>query len=124
MLKLADGTLLDITKDVPRLCYQCHSAKYKEWVAGTHGRNLLSCTAAGCHDPHTPTYIYAEPLLPFVGVGFQFKVLSGREPFTPLAPPAPAPPTDTPTWYSALVVLGLAAAGGQLARLLRGRQKR
>lgn len=124
MLKLADGTLLDITTDVPRLCYQCHSAKYKEWVAGTHGRNLPSCSAAGCHDPHTPMYIYAEPLLPFVGAGFQFRVLADREPFTPLAPPAPAPATETPVWYAALVVVGLAAAGGQLIRLLRGRLKR
>lgn len=124
MLKMADGSRIDLTTDVPRFCYQCHSARYKEWAAGTHGRGLPSCTSAGCHDPHTPAYIYAGPLLPFTGAGFQFKALSGREPFTPLAPPAPAPGTITPPWYAALVMLGLAAAAGLVLRLLRGRQTR
>ena len=38
MLKLADGSLIDIKGDVAQVCYRCHSAKYKEWKAGTHGK--------------------------------------------------------------------------------------
>ena len=60
-LKLVDGTLLDITGDISLLCYRCHEAKYKEFRPGTHGKHQESCVAAGCHDPHTPNYIYAGP---------------------------------------------------------------
>lgn len=123
-LKLADGSLIDITGDTAQVCYRCHSAKYNEWKAGTHGRHKPTCTAAGCHDPHTPRWIYAESLPPFVGSGFQFKVLSGREPFTAFAPPAPAPPTDIPQLFVIAVVLGVAAAAARVAGLVRGRSNR
>lgn len=123
-LRLADGGLVDIKGDVSLVCYRCHSAKYEEFVAGTHGRRQPSCVAAGCHDPHTPAWIYAGPLLPFTGSGFQFKALGGREPFAPLAsPPLPAP-VETPRWFSALAIVGFAAAFGQVGRLVLGRSKR
>lgn len=124
MLKLADGTFIAITGDTSRVCFQCHSAKYNEWKAGTHGRNQPKCTSSGCHDPHTPGYMYAGPLLPFVGSGFQFKVLPETEPFTAFPSPAPAPPVQTPMWFAALAALGLVVVGGQTFVLLKGRQKR
>ena len=43
------------------LCGQCHSARYKDWIFGAHGkrvagwqgeRQLYACTH--CHDPHNP----------------------------------------------------------------------
>jgi len=123
-LKLIDGTLIDITGDVSLVCFRCHSAKYREWKAGTHGRRMPKCTSAGCHDPHTPGWIYARPLLPFVGGGFQFQVLSVRQPFMPLASPSPAPPTHVPTWFYAVAALGVAVAAGIAGKLILGRSKR
>ena len=120
---VASGTV-DITGDVALVCYQCHQEKYRAWQNGIHGKHQESCSAAGCHDPHTPGYIYAEPLPPFVGTGFQFKILPETEPFTPLPPPAAAPPTTTPTWFIVLAVLGVVAAGGETLWLVRGRRKR
>jgi hypothetical protein len=124
MLKLADGSLVDIKGDVALVCYRCHSTKYKEWKAGTHGKHQAKCTAAGCHDPHTPGFIYAPPTMPFIGTGWQFKVLSQREPFRPLASPAPAPPVQLPAWFIGLAVVGTVAAGGLGGTLLLGRFKR
>ena len=64
-LKVIGGGTVDISGgDVALVCYQCHQEKYNAWRAGVHGRNEPSCSAAGCHDPHTPGYIYAEPLPP------------------------------------------------------------
>jgi hypothetical protein len=124
MLKLADGSLIDIKGDIAQVCYRCHSTKFKEWKSGTHGKHKPSCVAAGCHDPHTPGYIYASPLMPFVGSGFQFKVLSERVAFSPLAPPAPKPPITPPAWYVALIALGVVTAGGLIGKLVTGRLKR
>jgi len=124
-LKLADGSLIDIkTGDIAKVCYRCHSAKYKEFIAGTHGKHKPSCLAAGCHDPHTPGFIYAEPLLPFLGSGFQFRVLSHREPFSPLAGPAPAAPVKTPLWFTLVAAVGVVVAGGLIGTLVTGRSKR
>ena len=106
------GGFVDIRGDVTQVCHRCHSTKYKEWKDGAHGRGEPSCTSAGCHDPHTPGWIYAGPLLPFVGTGFQFKVLPERASFSPLAPPAPAPPVETPVWFLAAAGTGLVAVGG------------
>ena len=126
-LKTVDGSLVDIKGDVSRVCYRCHEAKYREFVAGTHGRHETSCVAAGCHDPHTPQYIYAAALLPFQGTGFQFKVLPRRVPFKPFASPPPAPAVTTPTWYAVAAVLAyllaLVVAGGLIRTLVRGRQE-
>jgi hypothetical protein len=124
-LKVIGGGMVDINSgDVAQVCYQCHQEKYNAWQAGVHGRDQPSCSAAGCHDPHTPGYIYAEPLLPFVGTGFQFKVLPETEPFTALPPPAPYAPTTTPTWFAVLVALGVVIAGGDAYWIWRGRRKR
>jgi hypothetical protein len=125
MLKAIDGSLIDIkTGDLSLVCYRCHSAKYKEFKAGTHGKPFPSCVSRGCHDPHTPGFIYAPELMPFTGTGFQFQVLSHREPFTPLAAPAPAPAVTTPWWLFAVGVVGLAVAGGLVGMLVSGRFKR
>jgi hypothetical protein len=59
-LRSLDGAKLDFD-DTSRLCGQCHSARYRDWVFGGHGkrvagwtgeRQLYGCTA--CHDPHSP----------------------------------------------------------------------
>ncbi len=123
-LKLADGTLVDIKGDIALVCYRCHEDKYKEWKAGTHGKHKPNCDAAGCHDPHTPQFMYAEPLRPFVGNGWQFKVLSGRAPFEALMGPAPAPAVRYPGWFVGVAVLGFATAGGLTITLVSGRSKR
>lgn len=122
-LKLIDGSLIDITGDVSRVCFRCHSAKYKEWQERTHGRHEAKCTAAGCHDPHTPGWIYAQPLLPYIGTGFQFKVLAEREEFMPLAAPPEDPPLEVPGWFFAVAALGVALAGGLVGALIAGRSK-
>jgi hypothetical protein len=127
MLKSVDGTLVSVDGDVSLVCFRCHSGKYAEWKAGTHGKGLPKCTSAGCHDPHTPGYIYARPLLPFVGTGFQFRVLPVRGAFMPLMEPAPRgiPPVDTPVWFVIVVVVGMLVALGLVATLvLVGRSKR
>jgi hypothetical protein len=53
LLKLADGTTVSIMKEVPKLCYQCHQRKYKDWEDGIHGKQP-KCTTIGCHNPHSP----------------------------------------------------------------------
>ena len=127
MLKTVDGSLVDVKGDVSLVCFRCHSARYAEWKAGTHGKGQPKCTSAGCHDPHTPGFIYAGPLLPFVGTGFQFRVKPTRVAFTPLMAPAPRgiPPTETPVWYIVVVVIGVLVAAGLVATLvIVGRSKR
>lgn len=118
------GTTVEITGDVSKVCYQCHSGIYHEFLDGIHGRDKDGCTDSGCHDPHTPGYIYAEGLIPFVGNGFQFKVLPETETFTPLASPPEEAPIHTPAWFNVLVLLGMVGAGGQVLMLVRGGQKR
>jgi hypothetical protein len=126
MLKTVDGSLVDVRGDVSRVCFRCHSAKYAEWKAGIHGKRQPKCTSAGCHDPHTPGFIYAGPLLPFVGSGFQFRVRPARQPFMPLAAPAPhgIPPTETPAWFVIVAALGLVTVAGLTGVLVAGRSKR
>jgi hypothetical protein len=126
MLKTIDGSLVDVRGDVSLVCFRCHSAKYEEFKAGIHGKRQPKCTAAGCHDPHTPGWIYASPLLPFVGSGFQFRVRPVRQAFMPLASPAPRgiPPVETPLWFAVVVIVGVVAAGGLAGALVLGRSKR
>lgn len=123
-LKLADGSLIDVKGDVAQVCFRCHSEKYREWKAGTHGRHKDKCTASGCHDPHTPGFIYAEPLRPFVGNGFQFQVLAKRAAFTPLMSPPLPPPVLEIRWFTYMVAVGLVIAGGLVGTLIFGRLKR
>lgn len=120
-LKLADGTFVDITGDVSRVCYRCHSALYREFVAGAHGAGERKCSSAGCHDPHTPGFIFAEGMLPFIGNGFQIPILSAATTFTPMAgPPVKAGHRD-PEYLKVLAILGVALAGGLAIALVRGR---
>lgn len=125
-LKLPDGSLIDIKDDahLAEVCRTCHSAKYEEWQQGVHGKGLPKCTSAGCHDPHTPGWIFASALPPFTGTGFQFRVLPEREPFKPLAPPPVAPAVQTPAWLLALAAVGLGAVAGLAGKLVSGRAKR
>ncbi|MBW6467634.1 MAG: hypothetical protein K0B85_00510 [Coriobacteriia bacterium] len=110
--------------DVSLVCYQCHSAQYQEWQDGIHGREQSGCTAAGCHDPHTPAWIYGAPLPPFTGTGFEVRVVSNRVPFTPLAgPPAPAP-VETPFWLAIASAVGVLLAVGLIGLMVRGRHAR
>lgn len=123
-LKLMDGSLVDIAGDVSSVCYRCHSAKYREWKAGTHGKGLPKCTASGCHDPHTPSWIYAEPTPPFVATGFQARAVSERVAFTPLASFPVPPPVETPAWLMVAATLGVALSAGIAGALTLGRFKR
>jgi hypothetical protein len=118
-LKLADGSMIDITGDVSLVCYRCHEAKYKEWKARVHGlRNLNltgplpKCTTAGCHDPHAPQTIFVSSLLPFMGSGFQAKVLPEKGSFYGFPSPGPIPPPETPWWLNVMTVVGLLVAAG------------
>lgn len=123
-LKLVDGSLVDITGDVSQVCYRCHEQKYKDWQAGIHGKHQPKCTSAGCHDPHTPSYVYAAPVLPFVGTGFQVRAVSDRKAFTPLASAPVPPPVTTPTWLIVVTTLGMTLSAGIVGSLIVGRPKR
>jgi hypothetical protein len=59
-LHTLNGAKVDFD-DSAQVCGQCHSARYKDWVFGGHGkrvagwkgeRQLYACTH--CHDPHQP----------------------------------------------------------------------
>jgi len=124
MLILADGSLIDITGDISRVCQRCHFEKYREWESGVHGNSAPKCTAAGCHDPHTPSWIYIEALPPFQGTGMQVRAVWEREPFMPFAGPPVAPPVITPTWFVVLTLLGGVAVLVLVGYMTLGRSKR
>jgi hypothetical protein len=124
MLKLADGSKVSVAGDVSRVCYRCHSTKYKEFRAGAHGKRKPTCTASGCHDPHTPGNIYAGPLLPIQGTGFEFQVLPERKAFRPLPPPAEAPPVETPAWIEIVAAVGFLMVGGLASSFVVERARR
>lgn len=92
LLRVEDGSLVAINGDVSRVCYRCHSEKYKQWKAGMHGKQP-GCTTEGCHDPHTPNWIAISPLLPYLGTSLEVRVASERTPFKALPPPPDPPPT-------------------------------
>jgi hypothetical protein len=125
-LKLPDGSLVDIQGDISPVCQRCHFRQYDQWKAGTHGKNQPKCTSAGCHDPHTPGYIFVPALAPFLGSGIQVRVLPQTVAFTPFPPPAeyPAPTTVTPSWLVGVAVVGLILAGAMAFVLIRGRARR
>jgi hypothetical protein len=107
-LKIAGGKFVDITGDVSLVCFTCHESKYREFKQGTHGKHFASCVAAGCHDPHTPNYIYLAPLKPFLGTGILMRAVGAdRVPFKPLMSPPLPPPTVNPTWFLVVVAVGL-----------------
>jgi hypothetical protein len=123
-LKLIDGSLVDIKGDIAGVCQKCHSEKYNAWKAGTHGKRKPKCTASGCHDPHTPQWIYASELLPFVGTGFQFRGVPERVAFKPLAGPPVDPPTVTPPWFAFASAIVALIAAGLIGWLIVGRSRR
>lgn len=124
MLVLADGSLVDITGDVSRVCQRCHFEKYREWEVGIHGKDAPKCSAAGCHDPHTPSWIYMPALPPFQGTGVEIKAVADREPFKPLAPPPLDPPVRAPVWLPIVTGLGVLFGLAIVGYLLLGKAKR
>lgn len=126
VLKAIGGGTVQVDGNTSLVCAKCHSAKFAEFKAGTHGKHYPTCTYAGCHDPHTPGLIYASKTMPFTGTGFQFRVLSVREPLKPLMEPAPfgIPPVETPMWFIFVVFGGLVTAAVIATLIVRGRSAR
>lgn len=124
MLLAPDGSLIDIKGDVSRVCQTCHFEKYQEWKQGVHGNDQPKCSAAGCHDPHTPSWIYVAALPPFIGTGTEVRAVSERDAFTPLAGVPVAPPVYTPVSLIVVVVIGALAGAGALSLLILGRAKK
>jgi hypothetical protein len=124
-LLVADGSTVDVNGDVSRVCQRCHFEKYRDWKAGIHGKHADRCTSAGCHDPHTPSWIYVAGLPPFQGTGMEVKAVgAGREPFRAFAPPPIAPPVYTPAWLAVIAALGAVVSLGAVAYVVRGRSHR
>lgn len=124
MLLLADGSLVEVTGDVSRVCQRCHFEKYTQWQQGVHGKDQPKCTAAGCHDPHTPSWIYIAALPPFQGTGVEVNAVgTDRESFKPFASPPVPPPVETPLWYVIATALGAVASVGLISSMVRGRSK-
>ncbi len=124
MLIAPDGSLIDIKGDVSRVCQRCHFEKYTEWQEGIHGKNMPRCTAAGCHDPHTPSWIYVAALPPFLGTGIEVHAVAPHEVFKPLAGPPVDPPVYTPTALVVVAAIGAVMVAGILGMLLVGRSRR
>jgi len=124
-LILPDGSLVDITGDVSRVCQRCHFEKYREFTAGIHGKDAEKCTSSGCHNPHTPSWIYVEALPPFQGTGVEVNAVGpDREAFTPFAGPPVQPPVETPTWLWIVTALGAVWSLAVVGYLTVGRPKR
>ena len=114
-LRLADGTLISIDGDVSQVCYRCHFEKYEAWKEGLHGKQP-GCTAAGCHNPHSPAWIAITPLPPFIGTTREVKVAgTGREPFEALPVPAEAPRSPNLPIVRVLALLAIVGAAGSVA---------
>lgn len=46
-----------------KVCAQCHSSQYKDWLGGAHGKRVkgwvnprISHTCVDCHNPHSPKF--------------------------------------------------------------------
>lgn len=46
-----------------KVCNQCHSTQYKDWIGGSHGKRLggwapprIINTCTSCHNPHKPAF--------------------------------------------------------------------
>ncbi|MDP2088162.1 MAG: cytochrome C [Flavobacteriaceae bacterium] len=46
-----------------KVCAQCHSSEYKDWLGGAHGKRLggwinprIAATCVDCHNPHSPKF--------------------------------------------------------------------
>lgn len=123
MLILPDGSLVDITQDVSRVCQRCHFEKYRDWQVGVHGKDAPKCSSAGCHDPHTPSWIYVAALPPFQGTGVEVRAVSERMSFKPMAAPPVAPPVHTPLWLTIAASLGGLVSASAIGYLILGRAK-
>lgn len=51
--KLANATVISVN-DPSKLCWQCHSDYYRDWIAGNHHDSAKQCTNESCHNPHEP----------------------------------------------------------------------
>lgn len=124
-LILPDGSLVAVTGDVSRVCQRCHFEKYREFKAGIHGKHAEKCSASGCHNPHTPSWIYIKALPPFQGTGIEVNAVGAdREPFTALAGPPVDAPVHTPGWLWIATSLGALSSLGTIGYLTIGRRKR
>jgi len=125
LLIAADGTMVDVSGDTSKVCQRCHFEKYREWQAGVHGKKQPQCTSAGCHDPHTPSWIYVAALPPFLGTGMEVRAVSAtREPFKALPGPPVQPPVYTPLWLSIVASMGMLLSAGLVGYLIFGRSTR
>lgn len=123
-LLLPDGSFVNVNGDTSRVCQRCHFEKYQEFKAGIHGKRMEKCTSAGCHDPHTPSWIYVPALKPFQGTGMEVNAVgSDREAFKPFASPPVPPPVYTPTWLAIVASLVFATSLGIVGYLVLGRSK-
>lgn len=124
-LLLPDGSTVDVNGDVSRVCQRCHFEKYRDFRAGIHGKRAEQCTSAGCHDPHTPSWIFVKALPPFQGTGMEVNAVGpDRQPFRALAQPPVAPPVYTPAWLYAVLGVGLLLSSGLAAYIFKGRSSR
>lgn len=125
MLILPDGSLVPVNGDTSRVCQRCHFEKYQQFMAGVHGKHQPKCTSAGCHDAHTPSWIFIAALPPFQGTGLEVKAVgTEREPFKPLAGPPVPPPVVTPLWFAIMASIGVVMCIGIVGSLFMGRSKR
>ena len=125
MLLAADGTRVYVTGETSRVCQRCHFEKYRQWQAGVHGKNQPKCTSAGCHDPHTPSWIYIAALPPFQGTGMEVRAVGiEREGFKPFASPPVPPPVYTPMWLTITAAIGVLTAAGIVGFIILGRRTR
>lgn len=51
-----------------KVCAQCHSTQYKDWLGGAHGKRVkgwvnprISHTCVDCHNPHNPKFEVRYP---------------------------------------------------------------
>jgi len=123
LLILPDGSTVDITGEVSRVCQRCHFEKYRDFTLGIHGKGAKKCSVAGCHDPHTPGWIYVAALPPFQGTGIEVKATWPREPFTPMASPPVPPPVYTPMWLIAITIAGVLVSAALIGFITFGRRK-
>ncbi|VAW29323.1 hypothetical protein MNBD_BACTEROID06-517 [hydrothermal vent metagenome] len=61
-LTLNNNKKIDFNKS-QKVCMQCHSTQYNDWIGGAHGKKLggwapprVSNTCVNCHDPHSPAF--------------------------------------------------------------------
>lgn len=110
VLHLAGGETLLPMSDSPKLCAQCHQARYESWVAGTHGmpawkegiveiHGVSQVGCISCHDPHQPQVAFSGITRPH-----------------PLAQPPPEPPSSVLLALFATALLLIIAVGVVLVR--------